>query len=275
MTLASFLSEQRNVNMTAAAYAVDIEPHRKPASEAVTQRRTFRRQPMRAWKALRRLLADKEDTAAVFELMRALSGNSVPNGYRRLLKTPEGGRIAYERVEFAELLSDKAWLAQFGPGTVGEAYRNFVADRNISAEGLAEESRKAPDSEIDAAHPFAWYGRRMRDIHDVWHVLTGYGTDGLGEACVVAFSYQQTKSLGFAVIARAAQSRMRQLKSDLPYAKAVEEGWRNGKKTAWLPEVDYIALFSENLESARARLGIRRPVIYESIPAEARNPVGT
>jgi ubiquinone biosynthesis protein COQ4 len=260
--------------MTAAAYAVDSEPQRKPASR-VKRGRVFRRQPLRALKALRRLMSDKEDTAAVFELMRALSGNSVPNGYRRLLKSPEGGRIAYERIEFAELLSDPKWLAQFGPGTVGEAYRNFIAERNISAEGLAQESRKDPDSEIDAAHPFAWYGRRMRDVHDVWHVLTGYGTDGLGEACVVAFSYQQTKSLGFAVIARAAQSRMRQLKSDLPYAKAVEEGWRNGKKTAWLPEVDYVALFGENLEAARARLGIARPVIYESIPVEARNPVGT
>jgi ubiquinone biosynthesis protein COQ4 len=274
MTLASFLSEQRNVNMTAAAYAVDIEPHRKPASEAVTQRRTFRRQPMRAWKALQRLLADKEDTAAVFELMRALSGNSVPNGYRRLLKTPEGGRIAYERVEFAELLSDKAWLAQFGPGTVGEAYRNFVADRNISAEGLAEESRKAPDSEIDAAHPFAWYGRRMRDIHDVWHVLTGYGTDALGEACVVAFSYPQTRSLGFRVIAAAARRQMRKLKAPHAYAQAVKEGARNGKAAAWLPAVDYPALFAENLDSARQRLGIARPVVYESIPEDARNPMG-
>jgi ubiquinone biosynthesis protein COQ4 len=257
--------------MTAAAYAVDIEPHRKPASEAVTQRRTFRRQPMRAWKALQRLLADKEDTAAVFELMRALSGNSVPNGYRRLLKTPEGGRIAYERVEFAELLSDKAWLAQFGPGTVGEAYRNFVADRNISAEGLAEESRKAPDSEIDAAHPFAWYGRRMRDIHDVWHVLTGYGTDGLGEACVVAFSYQQTRSLGFAVIANAARHEIRKARTGYPHAEAISEGFRNGKKSVWLPAVDSVALFAENLESARRRLGIARPAIYESIPPEARD----
>jgi ubiquinone biosynthesis protein COQ4 len=260
--------------MTATAYAVDTQPGRKAASAVVTRRRPFRRQPLRALKALRRLLNDKEDTAAVFELMRALSGNSVPNGYRRLLKSPEGGRIAYERVEFAELLSDPTWLAQFGPGTVGEAYRNFIAERNISAEGLAQESRKAPDSEIDAAHPFAWYGRRMRDIHDVWHVLTGYGTDGLGEACVVAFSYPQTKSLGFRLIAAAAANRSRATGLPYPYKAAIREGARNGKKAAWLPEVDYIALFGENLEAARARLGIARPVIYLSIPEEARNPVG-
>lgn len=257
-----------------AAESLDIDARRGAVPQGLTPRRAFRMQPIRAARALRRLLADKEDTAAVFELMRSLSGRAVPNGYARLLKSAEGGRIAYERQEFAELLSDKAWLARFGPGTVGAAYRDFIAPRGLSAQGLADESRKGEDTQIDAAHPFAWYGRRVRDVHDVWHVLTGYGTDGLGEACLVGFSYMQTKSLGFAVIARAAQSRMRALRSTLPYAAAVDEGFRNGKRAAWLPAVDYPALFAENLEAARARLGIRRPVIYESIPEEARNPVG-
>jgi ubiquinone biosynthesis protein COQ4 len=256
--------------MTAAAHAVDI-PSRK-AVTSLTPRRTFRRQPVRAWKAINRLLADKEDTVAVFDLMRALAGKAVPNGYARLLRSVEGGRIAYEREEFADRLSDRAWLESFGPGTVGAAYRDFIAPRGLSAQGLADESRKVPDSEIDAAHPFAWYGRRIRDIHDVWHVLTGYGTDGLGEACLVAFSYPQTRSLGFAVIAKAAQNRMRRLKAPHAYSAAVREGWRNGKTAAWLPAVDYPALFAEDLESARRRLGIARPAIYESIPPEARDP---
>ena len=123
----------------------------------------------------------------------------------------------------------------------------------------------------DAAHPFAWYGRRLRDVHDVWHVLTGYGTDGLGEACLVAFSYQQTRSLGFAVIAHAARREMRKSGAPAPYAGAVAEAFRNGKRAAWLPAVDYPALFAEDLESARRRLGIVRPVVYESIPPEFRD----
>ena len=32
-------------------------------------------------------------------------------------------------------------------------------------------------------------------------MLTGYGTDGLGESCVVAFSYAQLGGLGWALIA--------------------------------------------------------------------------
>lgn len=261
--------------MTAAAHAVDMERRAPAQVQPLTPRRSFRRQPLRALKALRRLLADKEDTAAVFELMRALSGRSVPNGYARLLRSVEGGRIAYEREEFAGRLSDRAWLESFGPGTVGAAYRDFIAPRGLSAEGLAEESRKVPDSEIDAPHPFAWYGRRMRDVHDVWHVLTGYGADGLGEACLVAFSYQQTKSLGFAVIANAARREIRKADTGYPHAEAIAEGFRNGKAAAWLPAVDYPALFAEDLESARRRLGIARPVIYESIPPEARDRQAT
>ena len=44
--------------------------------------------PRREWgaalRALRRLLRDKEDTRQVFEIMRALSGDSMGENYRRL-----------------------------------------------------------------------------------------------------------------------------------------------------------------------------------------------
>ena len=232
---------------------------------------SHRLQPLRAARALRRLIADKEDTAQVFEIMRALSGNTVVRGYRRLISTAHGGRIAYEREEFCERLSDTAWLNTFGPGTVGEAYRNFIAPRGLSAEGLAEESRKTAEGEIDARHPLAWYGRRMRDVHDVWHVLTGYGTDSLGEVCVVAFSYAQTRNLGFALIALAGARQFTKQKTGQPYRKAVREAWRNGRAAAWLPEVDYPALFAMPLDEARKLLKVGPNTVYQAIPAHYRD----
>jgi ubiquinone biosynthesis protein COQ4 len=254
--------------MIAVAQGLGEPKARQPMKR---ERDGFNLQPLRALRAVRRLIADKEDTVQVFEIMRALSGDAIPKGYRRLLRTPEGGRIAYERDEFAERLSDPAWLARFGPGTVGAAYRDFIAPRGLSAEGLAEESRKLPDADIDAAHPLAWYARRLRDVHDVWHVLTGYQTDALGEVCVVAFSYAQTRSLGFAVIALAGARQFRKAGSGQPYGKAVREAWRNGRNAAWLPAVDYPALFAMPLDEARRAYGVAPNTAYQTIPPDHRD----
>jgi ubiquinone biosynthesis protein COQ4 len=207
----------------------------------------------------------------VFEIMRALAGRSFPRGYQRLLETAEGGRQAALALEFADRLEDRAWLERFPEGSVGAAYRAFIAPRALSAYGLAADSRKLTDTDIDIEHPVAWYARRLRDVHDVWHVLTGYGTDALGEACVVAFSYPQTRSLGFAMIAGGAAFEFGRLPGGGDLAKAVWQAFRHGRRAAWLPALDYETLFSEPLEAARARLRIERPTAYEAVPAEARD----
>lgn len=250
--------------MTADAYNAPLSA-RAPAATPLAKPRL---QWGAALKALRKLLDNKEDTTQVFEIMRALNGTSTARGYERLLTTVEGGRMAYDRVELAAKLMDDAWLDSFAPGTVGAAYRDFVRSEQLSAEGLAEVSRQGA-AQIDEKHPYAWFGRRTRDVHDIWHILSGYHRDALGEACLVAFSYAQTKGLGWALIAIGAATRKRQLKH--PYAKAIWQGYKRGKAAAWLLGEDYESLLHEPLESARRRLGITPATIYESIPVEARD----
>jgi ubiquinone biosynthesis protein COQ4 len=125
--------------------------------------------------------------------------------------------------------------------------------------------------DIDTPHPVAWMARRTRDVHDLWHILTGYGRDGLGEACLVAFSYPQTRSLGWALIAMGAISRTRG--GRYPYARAILQGYQRGKAAKWLLGEDYEALLAEPLDGARRRLGITPPTIYDAIPPEARDIV--
>ena len=233
------------------------------------RRRKLKLDWMHALRSMRRLLADKEDTVAVFEIMRSLNGASTARGYHRLLGSADGGRIAYEREEFARRLMDDAWLDSLPDGSVGATYRTFVRAEQLSADGLAEVSR-AGVSQIDEPHPYAWFGRRTRDVHDIWHTLSGYGRDGLGEACLVAFSYAQTRGLGWAFIATAAALRARKAKT-YPYVGAIWEGYRRGKAAAWLLGEDYERLMAEPLEAARRRLNLSAPAIYESIPAQARD----
>ena len=217
--------------------------------------------------AIRKLLANGDDTEQVFRIMRALNVGSGERGYARMIATPEGGRMACEQVELARRFTDKAWVASFAPGTVGAAYRNFLETTGYSADGLVEVSRVNQIEDI--AHPYAWYGRRSRDIHDIWHVLTGYKADeSMGEAALVAFSYAQLKGLGWAFIASAASLKSLRIARSTLFARAVWEGYRHGRKAKWLIGEDYEKLMHEPLEAARKRLNIADPVLYKQAQVE-------
>ncbi len=112
-------------------------------------------------------------------------------------------------------------------------------------------------------HPYAWFGRRIRDTHDIWHVLTGYKADeSMGEAALVAFSYAQVGGLGWAFIGGAAALKSIRVTGSTLFARAVIEGYRNGRKAKWVAGEDYEKLMHEPIEAARARLGIPTPTAY-------------
>ncbi|MDP5279354.1 Coq4 family protein [Sphingomonas sp. DG1-23] len=217
-----------------------------------------------ALSALRRLLANGDDTEQVFRIMRALNGDVTQKNYRKLLTVPGGGKLAYRRLELAERLSDRRWVDGFASDTVGGTYRSFLDATGYSAKGLAEVSVNAiGDQALEIEHPYAWMGRRERDIHDLWHVLTGYKADEhLGEACLVAFSYAQTGGLGWAFIAAGAALKSIRITGKLDFFRAVIEGYRRGRQAGWLHGEDYEALLAEPLDVARRRLNIAEPKAY-------------
>jgi ubiquinone biosynthesis protein COQ4 len=215
-----------------------------------------------AFAALRQLLSNAGDTTQVFRIMRALNAGTAKAGYERLLRTAEGGRIAYRRTELAELFSDPAFVGRFPTGSVGAAYAMFLGETGYSAQGLAAVSR-SDDMSREAEHPYAWFARRTRDIHDIWHILTRYRADDpLGEACLVAFSYAQTRGLGWALIALGSAFKAWRTPGGKPAVRAIYEGYRNGRRAAWLQGEDYERLLAEPLATARDRLRIAVPAAY-------------
>jgi ubiquinone biosynthesis protein COQ4 len=241
------------------------------ATQAIDWSKPARRDWGTALTALRRLLANGDDTVQVFRIMRALNGDTAARNYQRLLTTPDGGRIAYRRTELAEKFSDRAWIDSLPAGSVGAAYRDFLDRTGYSAQGLADVSYADADVERGIEHPHAWFGRRERDIHDIWHVITGYQADEpLGEACLVAFSFAQTRGLGWAFIAVGAALKSLKVTGSRNFARAVIEGYRHGKAAAWLSGEDYERLLAEPLDAVRRRLRIGDPVRYRIAQRELR-----
>jgi ubiquinone biosynthesis protein COQ4 len=239
----------------------------RPDARLLSRRRDWGR----AVAAFQKLMADKEDTSQVFAIMHALDGDACKVNYARLLATPDGGRIAFERGELSEKLMDPEWRASFPPGSVGAAYVDFLETEHLSAAGMIDESHKGiPPAELEQHHPYAWIFRRVRDLHDIWHVLTGYSRDALGEMCLVAFSYQETHGLGWALISAGGFMR-----AHGPAAwkarRAILEARRRGRRAAWLPGEDYEKVLMEPIEDARRRLGLTPPLAYQAVPVELRN----
>jgi ubiquinone biosynthesis protein COQ4 len=127
---------------------------------------------------------------------------------------------------------------------------------NLSAQGLVEASQ---DWETDPVPPdVELFRRRMREMHDLTHTVTGYGRDQLGELCLLTFMYRQQGNLGMLMIVAMAWSRLP------PVArKAVREAWRNGRKARWLAGQDWESLLARPLAEIRRTLAIEAPRLYQ------------
>jgi ubiquinone biosynthesis protein COQ4 len=111
-----------------------------------------------------------------------------------------------------------------------------------------------------------WFNNRLRDTHDMNHILTGYGRDPLGEQCVLAFSYSQNHSLGFYFIAYAGGLELkRRAPSGTPIFTAIREAQRNGRQAQVIGFQDIAALLPQPLEQVRKMLNIAPPSAYHEV----------
>jgi ubiquinone biosynthesis protein COQ4 len=219
--------------------------------------------PLVAIKALRRLLQDPEQTEEVFVIVRALTGRSVLNAFNRFKQAEIGQAILTEHRNLVSVLEDRDALGGMPQGSLGRAYLNFVEKEAITAAGLIEASNR----EMDFVDPdFERFANRMRDQHDLWHVLTGYGRDTFGEACLLAFTYAQTQNRGVGFIALAGMFKL--TKALGPGVRsAMWQAYRAGKRAAWLPAEDWEARLREPLDTVRSRLNIPAPEQYRAVLA--------
>ena len=221
--------------------------------------------PLKAWRHFRKLIADKEDTEQVFHILDALRDNRFSRSTERFFATAEGQRVLQERPYLPDLLDDHDRLKKLPEGSVGRAYVEFMEREGLTAQGLVDEYAKF-GSDKRYGDMVEIYGDRLRDTHDLFHILTGYGRDAMGEQCVLAFSYGQTPSWGTLFIAYAGAREIKKgAKHRYPIYQAVREGQRNGKLAQQISYQNIESLLAENLESARKRLGIKPPLVYQQV----------
>ncbi len=241
-----------------------------------------KRRPLKAMHHMNQLLADKEDTAQVFHIIEALNGDSLRNTFQRFASTSDGQARLAARRSLAPILDDHEALGDLPSGSVGRAYIDFMKREGLTAAGLVEESMIRTADQPVYDDDLAWFSARQRDTHDMFHVLSGYGRDGLGEAALLAFTHGQNGG-GFGILFIAFMG-FRKMRKELPASIDLKAVWKearvNGKAAKKIVDQDIIAMLYEPLEEVRARLSIKPPAAYRAalkafsdLPGETRDAI--
>src|SRR3546814_18439423 len=79
----------------------------------------------------------------------------------------------------------------------------------------------------------------MRDSHDLYHIVTGYGRDGLGEICVLTFGNAQFYNHGIAFLLLLGLFKSRREHPELPVLGPMIEAWRRGRSARNFSEIQW------------------------------------
>jgi ubiquinone biosynthesis protein COQ4 len=219
----------------------------------------------RALRALRGLLANPDDTILAFEIFDAVDRGVEERAFQRFRRDPVGRRLLAERPSLAAALGDRAALAALPAGSFGRAYAAYLDANRFDALGLLAlktelearlQARGETRPALDEAR--AWFRDRSILTHDLWHVLTGYGTDDLGEAALLPFTLAQSGGSANAILVAGVAVRGVALVG-ASFAPYLVEAWRRGRRAAWLAALPYEELLSEPLAAVRRHARIAPP----------------
>lgn len=222
-------------------------------------------QPLVALRALLALRRNPQDTRQVFILGEAIKGKAPFALLHRFRQDPMGRERLRERRKLIDTLKRTDWLASLPEGTLGRAYLAFMAEENLSAQGLVEISMEGGMTLPDDGSDRHFIGRQLRDVHDLFHVLSGYGRDELGEVCVLAFSYPHQGTRSFAVIATLGALHLHRRLKVPGVLRAVWQAWRQGRAATWLLAQPMEELLTQDLTQLRRQLNIAPPTRYLAV----------
>ena len=149
----------------------------------------------RALAALARVLVDPEQTEQVLVFSLYANAGSMPGKLHHFFDDPQGQRLYAEHRLIDTKSVDLDALAALPAGTLGRAYAEF-----LRTHGLSPDVFEAAPTEV--TDPRAAYAiQRLRQTHDLWHVVTGYETDPASEVALQAFTFAQLRAPSALILA--------------------------------------------------------------------------
>ena len=146
---------------------------------------------------------------------------------------------------------DVAYLATLRDGTLGKEFERYLTDNDLDA-NLLRESAFIPAHRA-RGEDVGYLAERGFQLHDMFHVLTGFDTAPLGEVRVVSFTVAQTPAPYPAMIIASRPLQMVLYKPELlpVVMDAITEGWALGRKAKPLINVRWEEYWERPLAELR------------------------
>ena len=220
----------------------------------------------KAWRHFAKVLKDKENTEELIGVFDALPWRAVGEEAAAFLRTERGQAIYQSEPYLPDILDDHATLRKTPKGSFAHAYCDFMEREGLTAAGLVEASGDTRNGMAMLPDAVEWYGDRLRDTHDLLHIITGYGRDTFGEQCVLGFLYHQRPSPGHLYVAWAGTLLMKvKLKSKAPILAAFREARRHGAMTERIVEQPIRELLPMQLADVRRLLNVPEARLYHKV----------
>lgn len=204
------------------------------------------------------LIRDPTRLDLVLELGDDMDGTDPFDTVPMLRKRPEAVRLLSEPLKHIRV--DIKELKKLPPGTLGRVFAE-----QMEAWGLkTEDTYHTPLAPTRTAK----FRIHMEQTHDLWHVLTGFGTDVKGEIGLQAFYIAQLWTpLSFALVSVGfLHTLFYRLNEGQELVSEVARGWLLGKQSKPLFGVDWNQLWSTPLDEVRRQFGLDLTAAHAAVP---------
>jgi ubiquinone biosynthesis protein COQ4 len=202
----------------------------------------------RALRLLAQIVANPDQTELVLEFLSLINAGPRHNHAERFYGDPRGQALYDEQSKIDSRTVDLAAFAALPAGTLGHAYAAFLTSHGLTPEIFDE----APEGITDPK--LAYVVQRLRQTHDLWHVVTGCETDPLGEIALQAFTYAQVRAPGNAMLALA--GTFKAVRNSPGILRDVVALYRLGARAARLPIFRWEDHWATPLTEVRTLLGL-------------------
>lgn len=198
-------------------------------------------------RALRRLRDNPDDTELALRAALLLNTGALARTLVKFESSEEGREVLATRPALDHQHVDLDALEALPSHTLGHAYATFLKSRGLTLEVFV------PPREIRDERK-RYVGQRLRQTHDLGHVMTGYNTDVAGEIELQAFTFGQLRTPFAFFVALGGVLKSPIERRDI--VARVIRAYRRGRNAEQLCYRAWEKRFERPLADVRAELGL-------------------